>query len=86
MGTALSAGKDRAGGRLDGDDMDMRVDLFQIAADATDGTAGTDTGYKDVDVVAGILPDFRTGRPVMDLGVGGVDELTKNHGTWGGFL
>ena len=52
VGTALAAGKDRAGGRFYGDDMDMRIDLFQVAADATDGSTGTDTGDKDVDVVA----------------------------------
>ena len=62
--------------RLDGDDLDVRILLFQISARAGDGTAGADARDEDVDLSVGVLPDLGAGGCLMGGGVGGVDELS----------
>ena len=51
------------------------VPLLEVAADAGDGAAGADAGDEGGDLALGLLPDFRAGGAVVDLGVGEVGEL-----------
>ena len=68
------AGQDRAL-RVGADDLDVRVLLLEVAADAGDRAAGADAGDEDGDPALGLLPDLRAGGAVVDLGVGQVGEL-----------
>ena len=49
--------------------------LFQVAAHAGDGAAGTGPGHEDIHPAVGILPDLGAGGSPVGRRVGGVHEL-----------
>jgi hypothetical protein len=65
-------GDDWAGFWFDGDGGEGRFVVAERAGDAGDGAAGADGGDEDVDVAAGIVPDFLGGGFFVDGGVGGL--------------
>ena len=76
--TGLSAGKDRTVGRLDRDDLHIRVLRLQVFPGAGDRAAGTDARDEDIHITVGVLPDLGTGGQLVRLRVGRVDELSRN--------
>src|SRR5690606_1121202 len=73
--TGAASREHRALGRLDSDDCDRRLLLAQVTSGAGDRAAGADSGDEHVDAAGGVFPDLRSGRAVVNLGVGGVVEL-----------
>src|SRR6478736_6132572 len=74
-----------------GDDDDDRLALVLLALGhldgGRDGTARADAGDDDVDLAVGVLPDLLGGGLAVDLGVGLVGELAREHpATLGGDL
>ena len=53
----------------------MRGDAGEIAREAGECSARTDSAHNRVDGAAGLLPDFGTGCLLVGQGVGGVVEL-----------
>ena len=60
---------------LDGDHAHVGLARFQHLADAGQGTAGADAGDHDIDLAAGVVPDFFRRGLAMDFRVRRVFEL-----------
>ena len=78
VGTRLALAQNRAGSRLNSNNLYVGVLLFQVGANAGHGAAGANTGNKNVNLAVGVFPDFGTGGLVMGLRVGGVHKLAGN--------
>src|SRR5690606_24736414 len=76
--TRLAAGDDRRSGRLDRERLEVWVVLANEASDAGDRAPGADAGDDRVDLMAGIFPNFRSGRRFVDRRVGRVLELLRH--------
>src|SRR5579885_2381089 len=74
------AGVDRAF-RIDADNLDFRVLLLEVASGTGYGAARADAGHEAGDLAVGLLPDLRSGRPVMRLRVVRVGELVGLEGS-----
>ena len=57
---------------------------LERAARAADSTSGTHSGHEDVKLPVGILPYLLAGSPLMDRGIGGIDELSEYHSAGSG--
>ena len=68
------AAVDRALG-IGTDDADRGVLFLEVLPDAGDRAPGADAGHKGRDATVGLPPDLRAGRPVVRLGVPGVEVL-----------
>ena len=66
-------------GGFDRDDLQVRLARLEDLADTGDGSPGTDAGNQDVDLAAGVIPDFLGRGTAMDLGIGRVLELLRDH-------
>src|SRR6478672_9809976 len=87
VGAGLAAVEDRGLRRLDGDDLHTGLAGLKDLADTRDRAAGADAGDDDVDLAVGVLPDLLGGGLAVDLGVGLVGELAREHpATLGGDL
>jgi len=64
---------------LDGYDAQRRLAGLEHLADAGDGAAGTYAGDEEINIAAGVVPDFLRGGAAMDLGIGEVLELLRHH-------
>ena len=80
MRARRSLAEDGRGRGLDRDDPDGGILLLEIGADARDRAARADAGDKDIDFSVRVRPDLRTGRRLVDGGVGRVDELAGDKG------
>ena len=78
MGTGMPLGEKGRGGRLYGNNLDLRVLLFQKSPNTGNGSTGANTCNKNVKASLRILPDFRTGGAIMRHGIGSVIELIGN--------
>ena len=78
MQPRLPARQHRARARLDGDHPSVRVALLEHAPDPGERASSAYTGNERVDFAAGRLPDLLGGRLGMDVGIGGVFELTAH--------
>ena len=76
----LAAGKDGAVGRLHRHDVQIGLAWLQDLADAGDRAAGPDAGHEDVDVAAGVVPDFLGGGASVDVRICWIFELLRDHG------
>ena len=56
----------------------MRILFFEIFADTGQRPAGTDPRDKNIDIAAGLLPDFRPGGTFMNSGIGGIVKLPQS--------
>src|ERR1700722_11054311 len=63
--------------RIHADDLDCRVLLLQITADARDGPTSPHTHDEMRDLAFGVLPDLRSGDLVMDLRVSRIRVLVR---------
>src|SRR6478609_4142477 len=87
VGAGLAAVEDRGLRRLDGDDLHTGLAGLEDLADSRDGAARADAGDDDVDLAVGVLPDLLGGGLAVDLRVGLVGELAREHpATLGGDL
>ena len=75
MRSRTAAGKYRRGSRLDRDDLDRRVALFECLADPADSPARADPGYEDIDLPGRIAPYFQSRRPAVRGRVGRIFKL-----------
>ena len=64
--------------RLDGDDFDARFFRFQISPDPRHRATRANASDKDVDIAIGIFEDLGPRVLKMRLGVGFIDELTRD--------
>ena len=62
---------------LDECDPHVGVSLFEHLADACDRAAGPRSRDEPVDAALGVAPDLLGGRAAVDLGIGGMLELTR---------
>ncbi|MPM37749.1 hypothetical protein SDC9_84368 [bioreactor metagenome] len=76
--TGMAAGEQRRVGGFDGDDLDFRTALLEIASDAGQGAAGADPGDEGVDLACAILPEFGCGTAEMGVGIGRGGKLLGN--------
>src|SRR5450759_305505 len=75
------AGQDGRLGRLDGDDLYVRLALLEHLTDASDRAARADTGDEEVDLTLCIGPDLLGRRLLVDRHVRRVRELASQNGT-----
>ena len=75
MRAGRSLGQDGRTGRLNRDDVHVRVLRLQIFARARNGAAGADARNENIDGAIRILPDLRAGRGAVDGGVGRIRKL-----------
>src|SRR5450759_255434 len=79
--TLRLAGQDGRLGRLDGDELYVRLALLEHLTDAGDRAAGADAGDEEVDLTLGIGPDLLGRRLLVDGDVRRVGELAGQNGT-----
>ena len=64
--------------RLNGNNLHVRVELFQTLADARHRSAGTHAGYEDIDLAVGVVPNLLTRGLIVPLRIGGVLKLLQD--------
>ena len=52
--------------------------IFDIAGDADDCAARADAGHEPINGAIAVVPDLRTGGLEVDLGIGGIVELSRH--------
>ena len=57
-----------------------RLARLQHLPDAGDGAAGADAGDEEIDIAAGVVPDFLRRGAAVNFGIGEVLELLRHHG------
>ena len=55
--------------------------LFQILAGSADGSAGSGSGYKNINISVGVFPDFGAGGFIMGLRIGRIAKLVGDKAT-----
>ena len=81
MRSSMSFCEDRRSCRLDGDNLNIRIFLFQIFSGSGKCSACTYTGKEGVYLSVCILPDLRAGSLIMCLGICRVVKLSGKEGT-----
>ena len=78
VGTRLALAQNRAGSRLNSNNLYVGVLLFQVGANAGHGAAGANACHKDIDLAVGIFPDLRSGCLLVCCRVCRVLKLLRN--------
>ena len=78
MRAARATRQHRAGGGLDGHDLDAGLLRLEGFADTGDGAARAHASHEDVHLTIGVGPDFLGGGGPVDGRVGGVVELLRD--------
>ena len=74
----LSAGKHGTVGRLDGDRFERWLLRLDVLADASDGSAGADSGNQNVNAPVSVVPNLGAGGFEMNLGIRRIVELLQH--------
>ncbi len=80
MRAGVAAGKHRAVGGFNRNDLHLRLAGFQNLTGAGDRAARADAGNENVDRPVGIVPDFFCRRLAVNIRIGGVFELLRYDG------